>query len=655
MRALLALALLAAGSAGAAAAQDRCDAPALPSEAQRDDARVAWAYFQRNTQRATGLVNAVEGFPSTSVWDMGSSLFAMLAAQRLGLLQEGELDARAGQVVATLERLPLFEGELPNKAYDTATARMADYANRPAPEGIGVSALDLGRLLGALQALACARPGLRPGIERALARWRLCRLAGDGELHGLVRGRDGKVQRVQEGRLGYEQYAAEPLAALGLDVARARRWDRFSRQEEILGVPVARDGRDFRKFGAVDALVTEPWALAALEQGPDPERAPLLRQVFEVQKRRWERSGVVTAASEDHVDRAPWFVYDAIWADGGAWRTVTPDGKEAPELRGLSVKAAFALAALFPGDDYAEVLRRAVADAKDPARGWYAGIFERGGLNRSLNANTNAVILEAIAFEAGGAGAGCCGGRPLRLPARARSCPAVTEARLAGAGGALGGDVGLGPKPPLSAPLVSEPRFLRFDGTFFAGWRGTDGPTAGGVATAWIGRATFLRFGGEGTPRSDYGKSRFLWGFGYDDWRDDTFYLHVDNWGPIRMEDSLTHSAEVNAGYRLPTLCATRWLCASPVAGVTTPFVGGPYLNARVNVTFWKDWFVMGGLGWTVPGVFEGPVGTPGWRVMYGLGRWSWRPGSFYLTYYDWGPDSRSGNGILAVGFNWAF
>ncbi|HZZ85152.1 MAG TPA: DUF3131 domain-containing protein [Anaeromyxobacteraceae bacterium] len=660
MRALgLSALLLAARVAGA---QQQCPAPAPPPSPEAASvARVAWTYFERNYRPETGMVDSVEGYPSTSVWDLGSSILATVAARRLGVLSEPDFDRRVRALLGTLSRLPLFEGELPNKAYDTTTGGMTDYANRPSPGGIGVSALDLGRLAAALRALACAEPALRPEVERVLARWRWCRLLGDGELHGMLRGGAGAVQVVQEGRLGYEQYAAEGLAGLGLDVARARRYDRHSAEEVILGVPVRRDARDARRFGAVDALVTDPWVLSALEYGPDAARAPLLRRLFEVQKRRWQRTGVVTAASEDHVDRAPWFVYDAVWADGGAWKAVTPEGREVPELRGLSVKAAFALAALFPIDPYAQVLLQAAGRAYDPGRGFFAGVYERGGLNRSVNANTNAVILEVLLFQRSGPllGCGSCAQEPagaaLRLPAGARSCPAVARTSAPGGGAGLESAAGLGPKPPLLAPVSTGTRFLRLDGTFFLGYRGLDGPTAGGVATAWLGRAIFLRLGGEGTPNSTYGHSRFLWGFGYDDWRDNTFFLHVDNWGPIRLEDSLSRSAEVNAGYRLPTLCAKSWLCASPVAQVTTPFVGGPYLSARVNVTFWKDWFLMGGLGWTVPGVLPGPLGTPSWRVMYGLGRWSWKPGSVYVTYYDWGPDSHSGNGILAIGINWAF
>jgi hypothetical protein len=91
------------------------------------------------------------------------------------------------------------------------------------------------------------------------------------------------------------------------------------------------------------------------------------------------------------------------------------------------------------------------------------------------------------------------------------------------------------------------------------------------------------------------------------------------------------------------------------VPSVTVPFRGGPYADVRLTFTLSRTWFVMGGLGRTVPGVFEGPPGTPQWRYFYGFGRSDWKPGSIFVTYHDWGPDWRAHNGVLAVGVNWSF
>lgn len=637
-------------------------------EADLEAARIAWRYFERNTFPATGLVASVEGYPSTTTWDLGSSILAALAARELGLLPAPALEARLSVVLGTLETLPLFEGELPNKAYDARTARMTDYANRPAPSGVGFSAVDLGRLVSALVAVGDLHPPARARVERVLARWNTCRLVAGGELHGVHRDAEGRLAVLQEGRLGYEQYAAKALALLGLDAARARSYAPHLAALEVLGVAVPHDARDRARYGAVDALVSEPWALDALEFGLDDAALPLARRVFEVQKRRWQTTGIPTALSEDHVDRPPWFVYDAIVANGTAWQTVDPEGRAVDGLRGLSTKAAFALAALHADDPYARILRGAIDGARDPARGWFAGLYERGGPNRALTANTNAVVLEAILFRRRGPlhdACGACAGRAAwraRLAAlgrRAGTCPRD------GAGAA--GPGALSPRAPeLSPPggqapagTAARPRSEggpRVDGSFLLTWRGAEGPGAGGIATVWPWRAAFLRLGAEATPRSDLGDTRLLWGLGWDDWRGNTFSLTVHNWGPLRPEDAPGwRGAEASLGYKAPRLCS-EWLCVAPLAALTVPFNGGPYADVRVTFILGGKWFAMGGVGRTFPGLFDPPGGPPRpWRMVYGFGRWDWRPGSLFVTYHDWGPSWRDRNGVLAVGINWAF
>jgi hypothetical protein len=690
--ALLAAALLASAHGPAPASGNAWLRPSSAlSPADLAVARVAWKYFERNYHPATGLVSSVDGYPGTSLWDLGSSLFATIAARELGLVEPAAFHERVPAMLRTLATLPLFAGELPNKAYDARTGRMTDYENRPSPRGIGFSAVDLGRLVSALDVLAGLHPRYRGEVARVLRHWNYCRIFGGGQMHGALLGASGAITFVQEGRLGYEQYAAHALAPLG-DLSQARRYDRFSEEAVILDVPIRHDSRDPRDFGAIDAVVTEPWVLDAFEFGLGAASAPLARNIFEVQKARWRATGIVTAASEDHVDRPPWFVYGSVWAEGGAWRTITASGEDASPLRGLSTKAAFALATLYPDDPYARVLLGAIASAYDPERGWFAGSYENGGLNRSVNANTNGVLLEAVlwkllgplhaaAEEARRSGGGRAaaedaddgsevGDAESGLPAAA--CPtlvAPTHVAPAAVPATSAARAVAPPEPRAAAPAPPPERSpapaaaelypgLRLGGTAFAGYRGIDGPTVGAVATLWPWRYSFLRVGGEATPmsRGDHGPSRLLWGIGYDDWHGNTLFLHVDNWGPIRPADGLAvHAAELNVGYRLPWLCVSSSVCAAPLAAITAPFAGGPYVSARIQLTFGRDWFVMGGLGWTIPGVLEGPLGTPGWRVVYGFGRSSWAPGTLFVTYYDWGPSYHERNGVLSVGVNWGF
>ena len=625
-----------------------------------EDARIAWLYFERNYQPRTGFVSSVESYPATSLWDLGSSLLATVAAEELGLVDTDVFDDRISTLLRTLSAQRLFQGQLPNKMYDAATGAMTDYQRGPTDRGLGWSALDLGRFASALQILARLHPEHRPAVAAVLRHWSLCALASGGELRGAVIDPAGRVVIVQEGRLGYEQYAARALARLGLDLGPARRYDRFAVEEQILGVRVRRDSRDPRTYGAQDVLATEPWVLGTMELGLDDGSAPLVRSLFEVQKRRWETTGIVTAATEDHVDRPPWFVYGAVWANGAAWRTITPEGEDMARLSMVSTKAAFALAALYPADPYARVLRDAITGARDPERGWYAGVYERGGIvNRALTANTNGVILEALLWKSRGTLLGPPGDDE---PLVTLSCPPSPITTTASAAGAPD----LSPSPtsvpgmgrnPVVAPPSTGRSWMRLDGTLFTGYRGADRGTVGGLATLWPYSFAFLRIGGEYTPFSPYATSRLLWGVGYDDWHDRTFFFHVENWGPVRPDDVRdTRQAQVIGGYKLPRLCVGRaTLCAAPVASVVTPFLGGPYLDGRMTVTLKGAWFVMGGIGWTVPSVLQGPAGTPRYRVVYGFGYSNWKPGSLYINYYDWGPNSHSGNGILSIGVNWAF
>jgi hypothetical protein len=653
-----ALVLAVALARTAAAAEVAATEPGL------DAARTAWRYFERNVDPATGLVRSVEGYPSTTAWDTGSSILAMVAAGQLRLVPDDVLDARISTLLATLERLPLFRGQLPNKAYDTATGRMTDYANRPAPDGIGFSAVDVARLVSALVVLGDLHPEERDRVLRVLARWDLCPIAHGGQLYGVHRLADGSLRLLQEGRLGYEQYAAKALALVGVDASKARSYAAHLAETTLLGVKVPHDARDFRRYGAVDALVTEPWALDALEFGRDPAAAPLAARVYEVQKKRWEETGIPTALSEDHVDRAPWFVYDAILADGAPWRTVDPEGKAVAGFRSLSTKAAFALAALHPDDPYAAVLLRGAAGARDEARGWLAGVYERGAPNRALSANTNGVVLESVLYARRGAlHRECkgCGAWHARLAglASARTCPVAdlgAGAPVPGLPGVLGGP-GIGPSSAPGNVAVGPGRRAggpRVDG-YVAGSYRSDGPAFGGLATVWPWRSAFLRIGGEATPGSVRGESRLLWGFGWDDWHPNTFSLTVHNWGPLQPQSFPGwRGAEANLAYKLPWW-TEGWLRVAPVASVTVPFQGGPWADLRVTFTLGKWLFAMGGVGRTIPGVFRAPPGTPAVRYFYGFGLWSWRPGTLFVTYHDWGPVWQDRNGVLSVGMNWAF
>jgi len=57
-------------------------------------AKTAWKYFQNNTIPETGLVNSVDKYNASTLWDTSSYLMAVIAAQRLGIIDQTEFDAR---------------------------------------------------------------------------------------------------------------------------------------------------------------------------------------------------------------------------------------------------------------------------------------------------------------------------------------------------------------------------------------------------------------------------------------------------------------------------------------------------------------------------------------------------------------------------------
>jgi hypothetical protein len=145
-------------------------------------------------------------------------------------------------------------------------------------------------------------------------------------------------------------------------------------------------------------LTSEPFILSKMElNGLDKEFIRNILTIYQVQKRRWNKTDILTAVSEDSVNQRPWFVYNCILYDGEPWVCVDHKGRPQPRLRNLSTKAAIAWSAIFQ-DDYSRRLRRAVVSAKHPRYGFYGGIFEDGKINKSRNINTNAVILEAMLY-----------------------------------------------------------------------------------------------------------------------------------------------------------------------------------------------------------------------------------------------------------------
>ncbi|CAA9369758.1 MAG: Permease of the drug/metabolite transporter (DMT) superfamily [uncultured Gemmatimonadetes bacterium] len=363
-------------------------------------ARGAWTYAAAEYQPATGLINSVAGYPYATVWDIASGLAAIHCAGELGLIRAGDADARLGRALATLESMRLFDGIAPNKNYSTATGAIAGRDDRePATErGYGWSSTDIGRLLVWLRIIAVQRPEHAATVRRIVARMDLSQIVRDGYLQGREVSPTGELLRYQEGRLGYEQYAAYGFALWGHRAESALRLRENAVPVQALGIPLLADRR------GDDFLTSEPFILAGLELGWNREMAELANGVLAAQQVRFQRTGQPTFVSEDAIPRAPYYFYYYAVSYRGQPFVVGVQGTNVilDEPRWISAKAAVAWHALLPSP-YTRLGIDAVAPARHPTKGWSSGVYESTRApTGSENINTAAVVLQAALFAESG-------------------------------------------------------------------------------------------------------------------------------------------------------------------------------------------------------------------------------------------------------------
>jgi hypothetical protein len=375
-------------------------APATPTADQLKYAAIAWTYFRNNINPTTGLVNSADGYPSTTMWETGSMLIAVISADRLGLIEPIEAKVRISKALETLTTIRLFDGILPNKAYNVETGELVDYSNKPVERGLGWSALDIGRLVAALSLVEHTYPELAPKVFAVINRFDLSQVVENGYLIGGNLS-EGELRRDQEGRIGYEQYASRAFMQFGFDAVNSYRVESNLTVVDVEGQPIPADTRLYR--GTIPSfVVTEPYILDGLEFGFDARSHRFATAVYKAQEARFLNQGILTAVTETHMNEEPYFIYSSVWGGGAPWAVMTFSGDRKDSKRTISAKVAFAFDALFH-TDYSAKLVAAVAPLGDPERGFPEGLYEAdGSTNTSVTANTNGIILAALAFGAGG-------------------------------------------------------------------------------------------------------------------------------------------------------------------------------------------------------------------------------------------------------------
>ncbi|MDJ0796075.1 MAG: DUF3131 domain-containing protein [Calothrix sp. MO_167.B12] len=376
--------------------------PLTPDEQKY--AKTAWQYFLNNYQPETGFTNSTGGYPSGTLWDMGNYLMALNAARWMNLIEQSDFDVRLNKFLTSLGKLRLFEDTLPNKVYNAANGELVDYGNNPIERGIGWSALDIGRILAAFHVIRTCHPQYADWLKSIVDKWAVNKSVKDGYMYGAAVLPDGQTLPVQEGRLGYEEYAARGYELWSFKVPKAASFEPF-KIVEIYGVKIPVDTRNYQETNANNYVVSESYILDAIEFGfLGNQMKQYAANVLEVQKRRYEATGQLTAVTEDNIDGPPYFLYNTIFSNGKAWATITENNELHPKLRSISTKAAFGWRYIFPESQYAQKLFEVAKGLMSPdGGGFYAGLYEETKQpNKALTGNTNGLIMEILYYKARG-------------------------------------------------------------------------------------------------------------------------------------------------------------------------------------------------------------------------------------------------------------
>ncbi|MDB4898403.1 MAG: hypothetical protein JWN53_211 [Gemmatimonadetes bacterium] len=362
-------------------------------------ARAAWAYLARNSA-AAGFAGATDVYPYATVWDLASTLASAYSARELGIITPAQYRAIMDRALATLEKATLYDHAAFNKLYLAQTGSMVGRDTRPTSRGYGWSAIDHGRMLIWLKIIAQRDSAYGARAQAIVSRLDMRRLVVDGYLNGEdVDPRKGRKRVYQEGRIGYEQYAANGFSLWGASPSLALDLSANARPVVVNGQTVLADRR------GSDLLTSEPFVLMGLELGWEaPYWKSLSLAMLAAQEGQSKTTGRLTMISEDALPDPPtFFYYYLLYRNGKTFVVTTPGGKESASYpRWVSAKAAFGYHALAPGD-YTWRAVQAVQPGSGKGGGWSAGVYEGTGKStRAYNLNSAAVVLESAAYTARG-------------------------------------------------------------------------------------------------------------------------------------------------------------------------------------------------------------------------------------------------------------
>ncbi|MBI9113075.1 DUF3131 domain-containing protein [Maridesulfovibrio ferrireducens] len=393
--------------------------PAVLSEKDTNNAKQAWAYFERTIFPETGLPQGAVGSDTLTMYNIAGYLAALTCAKRLEIIDNISFHTHMTKLVTWLNSMQLNSIGTPNTFYNARTGQMIQNNGQQGEDGH--SAIDIGRMLIWLRIVRNEYPTHAAAIDRAVLRWNFRKmLDAEGLLYGAYKDNSGQLKSYRQGRLGPLQYAAKGFALWGFNVKASMLTDHYS-MVTINEILLPFDNRPIKEAGLprsqgepfqIGAVVTGSSLLGGIEMGwltpvygmentlwPEDETSRQLASAsYEVQQSRYEVEGLLTARTDHNLDHPPYFVIDSVLALGEPFATIDKSGKSHPEQACVSTGATFLLWAMFD-TPYTDLLMNAVPDMFDSYGGWYAGYYEDSGIpNKSISLNDNAAILEALTF-----------------------------------------------------------------------------------------------------------------------------------------------------------------------------------------------------------------------------------------------------------------
>jgi hypothetical protein len=336
-------------------------------------AKIAWRYFTPGVgvSSKTGLNYASLGWKMITDWDLGMYIIAILRAEEIGLINpEGAWgsEERLNKILDfLLTRKNTAEG-IPYLWYLSDTGE--PFGN------VSTNPSDSGRLLIALKLLSNRKPHLQDKILAYLAKTNYSHIAGNKKI--WVQNFYSYLDAIGFVLWGFNNF--EPVMKRLEDLERLESYPKVN----VYDVELPRIG-----------ITSEPLILGYFDLELEVFKK-YLDLVYEVQRRRYLMTGLLTAWSEGGIPKEPYYIYQWIVTPTAEWVTSVPETPVA------FTKVALSFAAIYD-DGYAKKLFKEFSK-NYVNEGFIEGVTESGeptfimGIVPYVTDKTNSMIISAAYY-----------------------------------------------------------------------------------------------------------------------------------------------------------------------------------------------------------------------------------------------------------------